>query len=103
MARITHPVLMAGTVKSHFGVIFTDGVADVELTPFMRRWYENRGYGVDESQPAPSKTNLQAQATELGIDWKAAWTKADLAEAIADAAAESDPATGGPAVEVTEG
>lgn len=48
MARIIHPVHTSGRHYGHFGVVFDDGVAEVELTAESRAWYAGRGYGIGE-------------------------------------------------------
>jgi hypothetical protein len=68
MARITHPVLTTGTVKSHFDVVFTDGAADVQLTPFMRDWYLNRGYKIDETPTADGDLSGLIEASDAAGD-----------------------------------
>lgn len=50
MARITHPTSTKGRHYGHFGVIFDNGVADVELTDESRAWYAGRGYGIEQSE-----------------------------------------------------
>jgi hypothetical protein len=92
MTRITHPIHREGVVKSHFGVVFTDGVADVDLTgrPNQEAFYRNRGYGIEDAK-APLKADLLDQARALGIDAKDKWTVDQINAAIADHATPTIP------------
>ena len=103
MAHIIHPTLTEGVIKSHFGVVFTDGVADVDLDgrPNLERFYRTHGYTIEESG-GQSKTDLQAIARDLDIPHTQRTTRAELASLIADKAVIADPNTGGPAVDTPE-
>lgn len=103
MARITHPHPTPGAITDRVGeVVFIDGVADVDLAgkPRLEKFYRDRGYGITASN-GPSKADLQATATELGIAWKPSATKATLEAAIAEHATDS-AIDGGPVTDTPE-
>ena len=95
MARITHPQPELGTTRPQVGgVVFRDGIADVDLIdkPILREFYVQHGYGIDETEDleALTVTELREEAEGRGAQVKPRARKGEIVEAIEERQEELD-------------
>jgi len=88
VARITHPHPTLGTTLPQVGgVVFRDGIAEVDLTdkPNLRSFYEQHGYGIEEDVDLATLTvrELRDIADVEGVDVPAKAKKSELLELLA--------------------